>query len=335
MSDSVRKVRPGQRMDIKASEWNSVADVVNNAKGSKTGSPAGIPEVSNSGIVSVKNGTGGSLDQFAIVQLDGPVIDPGDNELAFKQEPAFSVSGPSGTSRAIGVMQEPLPNDSAVIGKATVSGAARVKLNLPDSSSYSFARPVSSSDYLEPVEIENVLAGELVIPVVWHESGSAGEKWALVLLPGYTVRNSAEATSCGVCSTVPEAALVIDLGDGLKAANQYLFSGLCASNQVWLFTWDTGNVWVGEASDASYPCAGEVGEITSATMTVFSDKAGNGTDEGVLIRFTDSPDMVAEWVNEAAWQSCSPHGMDLNNFRRACECAAWRGGACLVPVPVE
>lgn len=135
------------------------------------------------------------------------------------------------------------------------------------------------------------------------------------------------AAACNSCGSVSVESLVIDLGGGLLATDQYLFSAYCGGGQPWVFTWDSGTTWLGVTPETEIDCDGDPVTVT-ATM-VFSSSA----PDGVTITLS-SGGALAVYKNLTAWQPCSSVRMVLDDYDESCVCIPWDQTPCLVPVEV-
>ncbi len=131
---ALQKVTPGQPLQFKASAYNAFVDAAEAVRSNGLLANAGlVPSQRRSGIVLVRNDSGDDQDRFAVLTLDGVVIEPDDNEREFLSKPAFKAVTP-GEADANGgdpecqfvILQEPIKDGK--IGKAMIAGISPVKL---------------------------------------------------------------------------------------------------------------------------------------------------------------------------------------------------------------
>ena len=139
----LKHVKSGDPMRIPAPTFNMLIDAGNDflkRKMSMVGA-VGAELPSGPGLILVRNETGGSIDRFAVLQLDSmddtddPVIDPDDNFEEFARRPVFDATAPldphSYTKRpAIVIAQEPAISWGIV--PAVIDGVSVAKVDLSD-----------------------------------------------------------------------------------------------------------------------------------------------------------------------------------------------------------
>jgi len=143
MSDAMKKVQPGQPLKIPARAYNEFVDAANDlrARQQSLGGGRVARQASGPGTILIRNATGGSIDRFAVLQLDSmndtddPVIDPDDNFEEFARRPVFDATAPldphSYTKRpAIVIAQEPAISWGIV--PAVIDGVSVAKVDLSD-----------------------------------------------------------------------------------------------------------------------------------------------------------------------------------------------------------
>jgi len=171
----MRKVKPGDPLVIRAADWNRFVDAALFVKGVGQGTAGQWGRaLADRDVMPVRNASGGDLDRFAVLGIDGMVIGPGDNPDEFKGRPAFSGVVPAAGSHEgrFVILQGPLA--AGAIGLGLVAGASPVKVDVQDAA-HRFA------------EIGDGQAGHLVsgeagsAVILWKESGT-GVKWAVVRL---------------------------------------------------------------------------------------------------------------------------------------------------------
>ncbi len=174
MGDNFRKVRAGQKLKIPAEVWNTLLEVAEKEKNQRHSIQAEdslLPR--QSGIIKVRNQTGGPLNQFSIVQLDVPIIQPANNLNEFKRQVTFTGLIPSaGVGSRFAVLLQPLnPNK---IGLAVAAGVVAARLDV-SSPLYACAEPTIGST----ASLRCVPHGPATI--LWTENSGA-TRWAIVRL---------------------------------------------------------------------------------------------------------------------------------------------------------
>lgn len=193
MSDAMKKVQSGQPLVIPAGAYNAFIDTALDFRQRTTHLGQGQqPAFAQASLVLVRNDSGSDLDRFEILGIDAPVIDPVDNEEAFKNRVAVSGVTPA-TAHAeddpgdthVGrfvVLAEPVK--SGKIGRAFAAGVCPVKIDVADESQdcrfAEIAEDLSSNLEVNP-------SGSAAI--LWR-AGGTGLQWALVRLghPGIALR---------------------------------------------------------------------------------------------------------------------------------------------------
>lgn len=120
----------------------------------------------------LKNTTGAAIPAGHILMLGTPVVDPADDEAAFRADVHINGVFPSGRSLSnIAVMGE--QTEDGQTGKAAVFGVVPARVDF-QSTSHQFATPVVGQSVLQS-------AAEGNIEIVWSP-GLLGEQWCLVWL---------------------------------------------------------------------------------------------------------------------------------------------------------
>jgi hypothetical protein len=173
----VKKVRSGEKFQVKANTWNSFIDVAQYHKNTqlKLGSET-LRSNSKTGIILVRNDSGGLLEQFMPVVLDDLIIQPdnAEKEQEFKSRiPVFSGRKVSAENKdkPFAVLQTPL--ESEKLGKALIQGITPAKVNIGN----------ESHEYAKLDATGMVSASSGIGRILWKESGT-GDKWVLLQLGG-------------------------------------------------------------------------------------------------------------------------------------------------------
>ena len=193
MSDAMKKVQSGQPLVIPAGAYNAFIDTALDFRQRTTHLGQGRqPSFAQASLVLVRNDSGSDLDRFEILGIDAPVIDPVDNEEAFKNRVAVS-----GVTPVIAPPEEDPPDEdpedshegrfvvlaepvkSGKIGRAFAAGVCPVKIDV-------------EAQYGPPcfVEIADGISSHLKLnprgsaTILWLEGGGVypGLQWALVRL---------------------------------------------------------------------------------------------------------------------------------------------------------
>jgi hypothetical protein len=133
MGDPFKKVQRGDPLRIPAETFNTFIDAAKDFR-NRTQNLArrGQPDVLQSGIILVKNGTASDLERFHILGIERPIFTPAESLFSFHDQLAVIGVTPN-EDHHLGrflVLQEPLR--SGMIGRACVSGVTPVRLNVLD-----------------------------------------------------------------------------------------------------------------------------------------------------------------------------------------------------------
>lgn len=169
MADAFKKVSAGTALDIPAVAYNAMLDAAVAHRKQQVQGAEAIPAIRNSGIVKVKNTSGGPLSRFQVVGLGDPIVSPTDNAQEFERQVTFNGVLPTSEGR-YGVLVEPL--DENAVGSAVVAGVVAVRMAI-GSTTYEFAQVAGTHDYLA-----NVPHGSA--RVLWMEDGVAPVRWTVV-----------------------------------------------------------------------------------------------------------------------------------------------------------
>ena len=172
MGDRFKKVQAGQDLQVSAEVWNTLIDLTRKQKDQKHPQGANSePLFNNSNLAKVRNQTGSDLDQFSVVGLESPIIQPTDNELEFKRKITFEAIVPTdSTAGRFGVCIEPIA--TGAIGKAAIAGIVPVRLAV-DVVPFACACPIVD----EPGFLKAVPHGP--VSVLWMEAvGSI--RWSII-----------------------------------------------------------------------------------------------------------------------------------------------------------
>jgi len=183
-----QRVSVGQKFRPSASMHNQLVGLLN---GDRPGlGAAGILSgFSSSGIVRVKNSSGGARSQYEILGLGSPVITPTASLGNFKQQILLDGTTPAanGHTGKFGILLEPLSSNA--IGLAVVDGLAICQIEVV----HEWHRYADVTD-ASAVKLTSNFVG--AAEILYAESGT-GTKWAVVRIgiqPGVSLRGKANAT---------------------------------------------------------------------------------------------------------------------------------------------
>ena len=90
MGDAFKKVQSGDALRIPAETFNTFIDAARDFKARRQSSSR-TPgfDFQQTGIVSVKNASGGDRERFEVLGIDRPIFTPADNLLSFQNQIAF------------------------------------------------------------------------------------------------------------------------------------------------------------------------------------------------------------------------------------------------------
>lgn len=192
----MKKVHQGERVEIKASTWNSFIDAANFVKESRLnnwGSP--VKSGVSAGIILVKNMESQTRDRFTSLVLTGICISPDANEDEFLScIPVFEGSRmtEARADKPYAILMEPIASQS--IGRAMILGVTPAKVLINDSED-GFAIPRAGSS---TGELESSPTG--VARILWKGTGS-GVQWCILQLGGAGAGGGGEkAFMCRVTS---------------------------------------------------------------------------------------------------------------------------------------
>jgi len=172
------RLEPGQplRGAISARAWNRAQDAADIVLGARSG----IAGVSDSPVLKpytwayCKAST--AVERWGILEITGVEIAPaggsGGATASFEDMPVLTGGEPNEDTTAWCVAIEPI--ESGKIGRVAVSGVVQCKVEIANASD-SFVMCQSSTS-----ELKSGSSGEGLI--LWKESGTGGDKWALVRL---------------------------------------------------------------------------------------------------------------------------------------------------------
>jgi len=192
--DELKKVRPGDRLQIPAMAYNAFCDAAADFKRRKSddNTPVGGSFFQN-GIIPIQNTTGVFQDRFKILGVDVPIFTPTDNLNEFCNR--FSLKGvlPVATTHVgrFAILAEPA--DTNAVAMAFLAGVCPVQVNVTDAT-HNFAE-------VTPTNTSSLTSGVTgSATILWKETGT-GLKWAVVRLG----QSSPVATSVNPAVILPAA----------------------------------------------------------------------------------------------------------------------------------
>ena len=178
--DPLKHVQSGDPLAIRAETFNCLIDAARDFK-QRTRHLGRTPSPSfpNPTVVPVRNDTGSDQPRFAVLGLDGPIIDPSDNPNEFASRAAATGVIPMWSEDHAGrwcVLAEPVP--AGAIGRAYVAGLFPGKVWVENGDAAELDRCEIRNGYTQLEMTHNGSAR-----VVWKEFGT-GLLWALLLPDG-------------------------------------------------------------------------------------------------------------------------------------------------------
>jgi len=183
----MKKVRPGQPLQVPAGTFNSFIDAAEDFKARTRGKGQGPPggglwSRGDGGRILVRNDSGATADRFAILGVDTIVIAESANSDQFKSRPLLSVIAPAVPTHSENfvVLAEPLRHEATVadrpIGEAVIDGITVAQIDVQNAA-HNFAIVVNA----QSTKFESAVDGPIQII---YKDGGTGDKWAVVRLGG-------------------------------------------------------------------------------------------------------------------------------------------------------
>jgi hypothetical protein len=260
MAPPFRRVVAGQRLDgVSADDWNAFIDTAMAARQRQPGPERDAVKAGDQTEVFVKNGTASALPRHGVIRLLDPLFGPGDNLEEFVSRPCFTVEVPTAASGGrIGVLPEPIA--AGKIGRATVAGVAVCKVEVTDPTARFAAEKPGTAAKL-------ITAAQGPVQILWRESGTSGDKWAVVRIGG------GQAASGDPTHLIQSATSIVGAA---KPRWRYTLKRATTDTTTGLVTVDSGALTVigyndaedtGGASNANYQ-HGQALTINGATITL-------------------------------------------------------------------
>lgn len=133
MAEMFKHVRAGDPLAISAGDYNGAMDAARAHRERERGTGREAkPSLRQGDVVLIRNDSGGDADRFGVLGIDGPVVDPADDDLEFKGRVALSGVEPTRADHlgVFSVLLEPIADGKTGIGQ--VSGVCVAKVNVVD-----------------------------------------------------------------------------------------------------------------------------------------------------------------------------------------------------------
>ena len=175
---TIRRAIPGERVSLRASDWNSIAEASDAVLASRFAQRGGTGGGAIAGdVVLVKNLTGVALRIGSVVAIGAPIFTPSANLAGFLRGPALSATtADAATAGRFAIMAE--PTRANALGRAIVSGIAVTQVEVIDPGAISATEKIGDRDKLVTAAAGNAT-------IIWRESGTSGTKRAVVRLGGF------------------------------------------------------------------------------------------------------------------------------------------------------
>lgn len=178
--DPLKKVQPGERLNIPAEAYNAFIDAARATRGQQALGSEADAFSRQTPLAKVRNLTGANRERFSVVGLSQPIIPPADNLAEFLRQTTFDgVMPSSGYEHRFGILLEPLAANK--IGLAALAGVVPVRVHFT-SDDHKYA-VIKNGD---ATRLKSAPSGEARI--LWHEDFPESTEppnvtlWALVLL---------------------------------------------------------------------------------------------------------------------------------------------------------
>ncbi|GJQ27299.1 MAG: hypothetical protein HBSAPP02_23310 [Phycisphaerae bacterium] len=128
----MRKVLPGDELEIAATTFNTFIDAARDFKGRQLAMlREARREFRQSGIVLVQNTSGAPVGRFGVLQVAGPIIGPDNNPIDFQSRVAVKGIAPTVTRGGrFAILLEPINENE--IGQAVIAGACLARVEITD-----------------------------------------------------------------------------------------------------------------------------------------------------------------------------------------------------------
>lgn len=178
MTQSFKKVSPGQPYHgFPADFYNALVDVVNAYRGGNLLNRT--PRSStfrSSGLIQIKNASGGDLDRLSVLGLSEPIFTPTDDLEEFRNRPRFDGISPTSDHEPnkFAILIQPLKTNE--VGLACVAGVTPAKVYVTDSKHEFAAVEQSTTTYLKSTPDRGA-------KILWKDTGEDTTVDAIVRMP--------------------------------------------------------------------------------------------------------------------------------------------------------
>jgi len=178
MVDPLQHVQLRDPLKIPAQTFNIFCDAAEDflrRRRGVSGPGAALPDLRQTGIVHVKNLSGGNRLRFDVLGIDGPLFDPGTAPDSFKNRVVLKGVQPDLSQHAgrFCILLEPIA--AGTIGLAVVSGVTVARIDVANTY-HGFAEIISG----ECGKLRSGPCGGAQI--LWRESNAGTNRWAVVRL---------------------------------------------------------------------------------------------------------------------------------------------------------
>lgn len=175
--DDLKKVQRGQALRIPAAAYNSFIDAAADYRNRTLGIGGQYKQRdTRTGVILVRNDSGGTQEQFAVLGIDDIVISPDDNEREFRNRIVLSGVTPVADDHKgrFVILVEPI--EAGKIGRAVIDGISAVKIDVADEEEEPrFVEVTEGSTASLTVQRRGSAA------ILWR-AGGTGSQWAVVRL---------------------------------------------------------------------------------------------------------------------------------------------------------
>lgn len=129
----------------------------------------------NTGVVLVRNDSGGDRDRFDVLGIDGPAIDPGENLSEFQSRVVLlGVTPTADHAGRFAVLLDPAPDGAIVRGVVSGVTIAQVEMVAP---THTFADAVDG-------EVGNLVSADSGAARILWSASTSGTQWSIVAIGG-------------------------------------------------------------------------------------------------------------------------------------------------------
>lgn len=212
MGDALKKVQAGEKIVIPAEAYNAFIDAALDLRRRQLeGEAEASQEFRQTGIVKVRNDSGGDRERFDVLGINGPLVRPDENLVEFKNRVTLIGGVPwDGHRGKFVVLLEPLK--AGAIGRAVLSGVSVGRVLVTE-----YNRDHCCADVLEgdPTQLQLIDGG--AAQVLWREDGD-GQKWAVLRL-GQVCPCETAGSSSGVSSSGSDSSSASDSGSSIDSSS--------------------------------------------------------------------------------------------------------------------